>query len=459
MTLLTHLRRFATRHALWRPDTRVVAAVSGGADSVAMLFLLHELHSRGELRLESVAHLNHRIRADAEIDEMFCRDLATRLGIAFSSASIDVPSRARQRKESLEVAGRNARRTFLNDVRNATGADCIATAHTKDDQAETILLRLVRGAGSRGLAGIMPCRQGRIRPVLSVTRQRLRQYLTALGESWREDQTNTDLSNPRNRVRHELLPYLEREFNPAIRQALARAADTARADHAILARLTASAALTLIEHRDGTRMMNAADLRSLPEGLARRVVADAILAAGGRASYDEIAEVLEVAAGRSVAADLFRVRVEHFAGNVVLISSSSSSTAAPPREPFCLQLLVPGAVQTRDGWVVEAQAFERPQRRDPRPDVAQIDAAVVAGNLFVRRRRPGDRLRPVGLGGTKKLQDVLVDRKVTRRQRDAVPIVTDKQGRIVWVAGHVLGEDFRVTEGTKGVIILKLRRI
>jgi tRNA(Ile)-lysidine synthase len=338
-------------------------------------------------------------------------------------------------------------------------ADCIATAHTEDDQAETVLLRLIRGAGSRGLAAIAPGRQRRIRPVLAVARHELQQYLRARGESWREDPTNADLGIPRNRVRHELLPYLERHFNPAMRRALARAAGSTRADEAVLARLAASCSVALVERRQEGVVLDAADLLALPEGLARRVVIHALVVAGGGVSHEEVGRVLEVAGGHCAAADLSGVRVEHFDEKVVLLHSSGGSTAAPLRESFCLELSVPGEIQTPDGWIVEARAFAHPQRRDPRPDVAQIDAAAVAGGLLVRSRRPGDRLRPAGLGGSKKLQDVLVDRKVPRHQRDAVAIVTDMQGRIVWVAGQVLGDEFRVTEGTKAVIILKLRRI
>jgi tRNA(Ile)-lysidine synthase len=445
---------------MWSADTRVVAAISGGSDSVAMLLLLHELHTGGELRLQAIAHLNHQIRSDADADEAFCRSLAERLGVSCTSARVDVPALARTRKQSLELAGRIERHRFLDEVRHQAGAECIATAHTEDDQAETVLLRLTRGAGKRGLAAIAPRGHRRIRPVLCATRAELRRLLTDRGEAWRDDLTNIDLRHRRNRVRLELLPYLERHFNPSIRHALARLADIERADDELLARFAAAATPGLVTREDGRVVIDAAGVLALPEALARRVVIHALAVSGNAASHRDVQTVLDVAGDQMPAADLSPGRAEHFSGKVVLVSKTDGSAPAwSAGQPFCFELPVPGAIQTADGWQIEARSFDRPQRRDPHPDVAQIDAAAVSEGLLVRNRRPGDRLRPVGLGGSKKVQDVLVDRKVVRHERDSVPIVTDIQGRIVWVAGQVLSEAFRVTDDTKGVIILNLRRI
>ena len=438
MALLPRVRRFAHRHQMWRPDTRVVAAVSGGSDSVGMLLLLHELHHAKELTLDGVAHFNHQIRDEADIDELFCRELAERLGVRFSTARGDVPRLARVQKQSIEMAARTARRRFFDETLRSSGADVVATAHTQDDQAETVLLRLMRGSGARGNAGIAPRRGRRIRPVLCATRVDLRRELDSRGQPWREDASNADLVNLRNRVRHELIPYLEKHFNPAIGRALARAADVARAEDALLERLASAASVTIVERDRATVSVDADALRLLPEAMQRRVVRHALAHAQSRAaSHADVAAAM--------------ARMEHFDGKVVLVPRAT--------EPFSLVLPVPGEVRTSAGWVIEAKPGDHPQARPGTPDVAQIDAAVARGPLIVRNRRAGDRIRPVGLGGTKKLQDVLVDKKVARHERDEVPLVTDRDERIIWVAGHVLGEEFRVTERTKAVIILNLRRI
>jgi tRNA(Ile)-lysidine synthase len=459
VTPLARIRRFAALHDLWRPDTRVIAAVSGGSDSVAMLRLLHDLHLGGELRLDAVAHLNHRIRPDSDADEAFCAALAARLELPFASSAVDVPARARSMRQSLEVAGRTARREFFQHLRRTRGADRVATAHTEDDQAETLLLRLLRGAGQRGASAMAARRGRRVRPVLWATRAELRQELERRDQPWREDSTNTDLTNPRNRVRHEVIPYFERHFNPSVRRALVRFADAARADDALLAREAAVAAASLVLHDDlGRVRMDAGALLALPEGISRRVVQFAIRAAGNvEPDARDVATVLDIARGDRAAADIRGLHVEPFHEFVVLLPRG----AARAPEPFRFELSVPGEVELHDaGWILEASGpFGRPQPQPLTREVAHIDAASVGGGLVVRSRQAGDRMRPAGLGGTKKVQDILVDRKVRRQDRDTVPVVTDRRGRIVWLAGHVVGEEFRVTEGTKAVIILKLRRI
>ena len=462
MSILRRVSRFARRHELWRPGTRLIAAVSGGADSVALLVLLNELHLRGDLVLDAVAHVHHGIRGrDADQDEAFCRELAGRLDRPFVCAHVDVPALARLRRQSNEVAGREARRDFFDSVRRDRDADVVATAHTQDDQAETVLLRLVRGSGVRGLGGIAPARAGIVRPLLACTRGELRAELMARGQTWCEDATNADLSNPRNRVRLELLPYLEQHFNPSVRAGLARLADLARADEAALDRQAAAATLHLLQiDESGLARLNAAGVLSLPEALSGRIVQRVLeTLSAGASSAEDIAAILDVAANCRRAAELLGLRAEHSHGFVVL---TKKGLAAGPARPFRLNLPIPGSVLGPDaGWILEAEGpcARAALLQARQPNQVEIEAAEMGTSLIVRSRQPGDWVRPLGATGRKKVQDVFVDRKVARPERDRVPLVTDDRGRIVWVAGHVLGQDFRVTDSTKAVIILKLRRL
>ncbi len=322
------LRKFAERHNLWRRGTRVVAALSGGADSVALLLLLRDLHVGGELVLDCAAHLNHAIRgAESDGDEEFCRSLCDRLGVPLVTRRVDVPVSARHDRVSIEVAARRARHAFLSQVRESRGADVVATAHTEDDQAETVLLRIVRGAGGRGLAAIRPQRGHLIRPLLSITRDDLRRELAARGQDWREDVTNADLANPRNRVRHELLPYLQRYFNRSITQSLARLADMAGADESWIEALVDDQSGKVVRVEGGLVSLNVSGLRALPEGLARRVVRRALELAHPDSACDlkDADSVIAVAAGRAAAAEFSGLRVERFRDSAVLIKKAGES--------------------------------------------------------------------------------------------------------------------------------------
>src|SRR5438128_4466132 len=206
--MIQKVRDFVRRHDLIRSDTRVVGALSGGSDSVALAHILNELDSTGELRLTGFVHLNHQLRVAAADDERFCRELADALRRPIVVERADVRARARHERRSIEAAAHAARYESFDRARTSLNADVVALGHTRDDQAETFLLRLVRGAGPKGLASMHPRHGSFVRPLLSCRRHELRAYLAARSVSYVEDETNQDRSIPRNRVRAELLPLL-----------------------------------------------------------------------------------------------------------------------------------------------------------------------------------------------------------------------------------------------------------
>ena len=476
MRLDERVRRYAAQQLLWSAETRVIAAVSGGSDSVGLFVLLQQLAAAGACRLAGLAHLHHHIRgAAADADAQFCRELAARAGVPALIGDADVPALARQGGVSLEVAGRDARQRFYAEVLASEGAACVATAHTRDDQAETVLLRLVRGAGATGLSGMAPRRDHLLRPLLEVSRAELREYLGAAGESWREDVTNADCAIPRNRIRHHVLPEL-RAVNAQADLALARAANILRTDAAFLDGLAHEAAARVVRIEAGgaggageARAMkvtvDGAELAQLPLALARRVALRALETANPSRSYGlEEAEVLcEVAAG-GAGASLAGLDMERFGADVVLVSRARGTVRLKPdttsgAEPFELQLDIPGAVDAPHGrWTLSASGPVPRHEASIEAGQVMVDAGTVGRGLIVRPRRPGDRLHPLGAPGRKKVQDVFVDRKIPRDDRDREPIVTDEVGRIVWVAGQVLAAPFRVTPLTTTVVVLTLRR-
>jgi tRNA(Ile)-lysidine synthase len=264
-----------------KPGETVVVGLSGGPDSVALTDALASLRRRRGFRVVA-AHLDHGLRPGSAADAAFCAGLCERLGVELRSAAADVRSRARHERGGLEQAARRERYAFLRRVREEEKAAAIAVAHTRDDQAETLLLRLLRGAGATGLAGMRVRTGDVIRPLLGVSREDVIAHLRGRGLDWREDPSNADPAHRRNRVRHELLPYLEARFNPRIREALARTA-AVLADEAAHIRCEAEALLDQAARDDGDAVvLSRPALLAAPAAVARAAIRQALIGAGGQ---------------------------------------------------------------------------------------------------------------------------------------------------------------------------------
>ncbi len=468
MELSDRVLRTVRRHALLARGGRVLVAVSGGPDSVALAHLMQELQNAGELTLAGLAHFNHQLRGvDADEDEAFCRGAAAALGLPIEVGRADVRAAARAARRSIEDVARELRYAFFEEAATRLAADAIAVGHSLDDQAETFLLRLVRGSGSRGLAGILP-RAGRvIRPLLEVSRADLRQYAADRALAWRDDASNGDLSIPRNRVRHELIPYLEREFSPGISRVLAREAAIAREDEDRLQAEAIDFARSIVLRTTGGNIeVDAAALRSLHPALGARVARQALsaLGAGQFVGHDLIHRLLQLAdAPDGEAVDLPGQRAVRRGGLIVLGPPAPRVRRRHEWDgtTFRVPLSIPGEVTLdNQGWTVSAERVESFSGSGPaRAAEVAIAAEPLTLPLAIRSRRRGDRFRPLGLGHRKKLQDFLVDRKIPREIRDSLPLVVDGDDRIVWVVGESVAEDFRVTEPSRAVILLKARRL
>ena len=484
MLLINAVRQFVRRHNLFGPGTRVLAAVSGGSDSVALAHILRELDAAGELRLAGLVHFNHQLRAAAADDEQFVTGLAGSLGVPVLTDRGDVAAQARRERRSVEDAGRAARYAFFDRARSLAGADAVALGHTRDDQAETFLLRLTRGAGPRGLGGMYPRNGDIVRPVLACRRADLRQWLSTRRLSFLEDETNRDVGIPRNRVRAELLPLLETRFNPGIVDVLADEAELARETWQWMEAAAGDLAARLVrpigsQEAELVYEMDVAELTALPLALRRAVLWRTMShVAGARTiSYGHVDAAIRLT--DQVGDDRLDVpgqRLERVGSRLVLRGRSADRVGRPvAKEPnlFRYPLSIPGEVALPEaGCLVSAEALAADTSSDHASaavrnggpgavgsDVALVRRDLFAGSLAVRNRRPGDRFRPIGLDGRKKLQDFFVDRKVARARRDAVPIVVDEMDRIVWVAGYGIDEAFRVTDPAQAVLILKLKAL
>ena len=449
------------------PNDRLVVALSGGPDSVALTWILHALVPDAGFTLAGLAHVNHQLRgAASDEDEAFCRALAARLDLPVAVTRVDVAARARTRRVSIEVAAREARYAAFDDARSRFGATIVVTGHTMDDQAETVLLRLLRGAGTRGLSGIRVRRGPFARPLLEVRRADVRAYLDARGEPWRDDRSNADVAIPRNRVRHELMPVVA-AMAPGAVAALARLAALAEDDETYLeeAAIKNRPALVLLEE-GGCVDVDASALSLLPPALSRRFIrrVAADVAPGVTWSARHLEAVSRLAATDKPGGhlDLPGVSVDRQADVLTFRPATARGSSAPVEPKWPLRSLdVPGSVTVPEAGLTIVSRTASPVSSSEWDGLGAAGTALQASSvrlpLSVRNRRAGDRFRPLGAPGRRKLQDVFVDRKVPRSERDRVPVVVDADDRIVWVAGVSLAHDCRVTAPSDGVLILEKR--
>jgi tRNA(Ile)-lysidine synthase len=453
---------YIRKHALMRPGDRVGAAVSGGADSVALLRLL--LDARAELGIVlSVVHFNHKIRgADSDSDEQFVRSFARGFDLEFHSASDDTPAYARTHKLSLEAAARKLRYAFFGRLIAASTVHCVATAHTRDDQAETVLLRFLRGSGTRGLAGVHPelrsANGSVVRPLLEVTHAELRLYLEAHSQPWREDASNRDLSYARNRVRHEVLPAL-RQLNPNLEATLSDTAEIARGEEQyweeqIRRLLPALMAESAIDSRQSAMSLPA--LQAQPLALQRRLLRALAEKHGLKLEFRHVEQILSLAGARSPLSTQLELphgweAVRH---KQELWFRRRCQTEKEPRE-YDRPLAVPGAVEVAARTIRAALVNQANERRsDTRATRVLLDPALAKGDLRVRNWRAGDRYWPAHTRQPRKLKELLQARHIPREQKPFWPVVVSGE-EIVWVPGFAPPEHFRVREAASEALLLE----
>jgi tRNA(Ile)-lysidine synthase len=449
-------------HDLIPAGCHVVAGVSGGADSVALLYALHHLRPRLSFSLTAV-HVHHGLRgAEADADAEFVQLLAWRLGVPCVVEKVPVSALARRGKISLEMAGRAARYACFARLARALGADRVATAHHADDQVETLLLRLLRGTGLQGLGG-MACETTInglriIRPMLHVRHADAIAFLRAHGLAWREDASNTDVALLRNRVRRDVLPMLEAHFGAAVRANMVRTAQALRDDQAWLDQLAEKWRRTVIGAAGEVREL---PLKRMPAAARRRILVAWLMERGVPAERLDFAGWTRVETWLAGDAPRLSLPGARLLTRERGVLSLAVATAVPaPAAEF--QVTVPG-VGRDDAWGVELRAsmsrgFVRAP--EPRPGPGSFTAFLAAAfvndaPLVVRTRRAGDRIRPLGLRGTIKVQDVLVDLKVPRALRDQLPLVTCRD-EVVWLPGYRLAHAARVPRAQSPIVRLDL---
>ena len=457
--LVAEVQRFIDTHELLHRGAKVMVSVSGGADSMALLSVLCQLQPTYRLTL-TVAHVNHQLRSEeATRDALFVERHADKLGLPFHKMGVDVKVLKRRTGLSPQHAARQLRHDALRSLSRSLAATHIALGHTADDQAETLLMRLLRGGGPAGLAGIPAKRMPFIRPLLGVHRDSILEYLRSTGVPWVEDSSNANRSYLRNRVRLDLMPTL-REYHPHITQRLHHVADMLRADNDVLEQQTEALASQVLSREVGNAMFSIrrAPFSAAPVAMQRRLLRyaiDQLPLSGDRAGFRDVEALLRfVVCGGNVGRRLTLAGqlMAELCNDVVLLWQ----TRALPPTSLSVVLPVPGTLTLRGlASTLTARTVARRQDGQGRAEsrVALLDFDAATSPLSLRFPRPGDRFHPLGAAGSQKLQDFFVNRKVPRAMRPHVPLVLAGP-EILWVVGYRIAEPFKVRPETRRVLEL-----
>ena len=451
------------RYSMMKSGEKVLVAVSGGPDSVALLYALWSLRDELGITLH-VAHLNHSFRGEAsDKDAEYVRELAANIGVPCTVEKIDVPEIQKTLRLSAEEAARLVRYEFLERVATDVHADKIALGHTADDQTETVLLNLLRGTGIDGLSGMPPVRGKIIRPLIDVRRSEVEEYIKQYDLHPRIDETNLLPTYTRNKVRLELLPLLRNEYNPEIDTAILRLSELAREDSAYINE-EAEEALhqSLISQENGSLTLDPKKMQSLPLAIRRRVIRLAVKAVRGDMSdvgfihVEELLRLLDV--GKDFKYELpGGTFVQRKRGTLNFLSDK-------PRDIpiiYSHELKIPGETHVPEIQLsVNAEVGTEPVEY-MRPSESMeivLDFGRIVGKLKVRNWEPGDRIRPLGMQGSKKIQDVFVDNKIPREARSRVPLIVDDE-KIIWVVGLTISDFAKVTGDTQEYLRLTVERM
>lgn len=437
-------------------------AVSGGPDSVALLHALYALKPSLPISSLIVVHYDHGLRGeDSSADRRFVEELAAGLGCAVVVGAGDVRRVQRDHRISLEMAARLCRRAFYLEAMRGQNIRRLALGHTADDQAEEVLLRLCRGTGPGGLRGMRAeTAEGFVRPLLWASRAEILDYLKEKGRPFREDATNREGFCQRNRLRHEVMPLLEKIFHPRVRRVLCRHADLAAEDEDFWDRQVDGAwgRVAIVEQSDQV-VLDASEMKALPGALSSRVFLRALqkidFPSGIFAVHVKALERLlhRAPSGRELTLPA-GLRALREGSRIVLTRRGEEAPTEESREmpgPGCY-----GLPRFQAELTIHETRFHADMIGDRDPWTVVLDAEAVLWPLKVRTFQPGDRFRPLGGPGSKKLQDFFTDAKVPRTARRRVPLVCDRE-KICWVVGYRLDDRVKVTDRTRATLKMRWR--
>lgn len=456
------VKKTINKYHMLESRDRVIVGVSGGPDSMALLYVLNQIKKRYNVALK-VAHLNHGFRGEeAQREAQFVEGIAKKLWLPFELKSFNVPSYKKTSSLSSQEAARVIRYQFLEDVREQFKASKIALGHNANDQAETLMMWLLRGSGLRGLSGIPPVREGVIiRPLIETTREEIEAFIKEKGIPYVIDSSNQQDHYLRNRLRHELFPLLRKHYNPQLVKSLVKTASILRAEDEYLERIAkASLKKVIVSQEKESVIVDSKGLLALPLAIQLRCLRRALEKVKGdlrRISYTHLYDIINIFSQdepHKVLKLPEGIRVERSYHHLIVKHQQS----APP--PFHYYFnYIPDEVRIKE--IGKEMKFETLEGGDnliqkENPHRAYLDRGKVIMPLTIRNARPGDRFQPLGMKGEKKIKDFLIDEKVPLAERKRVPILLfgDVLG---WVGGMRINHRLRVTRGTRKILKIEIK--
>ena len=468
--LILKIKKTIVDHKMVEPGDCVLLGVSGGPDSVTLLRGLFELKDEMGIEL-AIAHLNHCARgAESDRDAQFVKDLGESLQIRTFIEAMDVAEHRRETKSSFQETARHLRQEFFQRTMSQWGANKMALGHTSDDQAETVLINLFRGSGLKGVSGMNPVRHPYIRPLFYCSRSEVIDFLNIRKISYCKDSSNEKTDYLRNQIRMELIPFLQKKYNPKIVETLFESSEIFRVDNDYLKTLEDHEFERVVSRSEKgeTLNVNIEYFTTLPLSLKRRLVRKGVQSIKGdlrRISFFHIQEILnlfqQTQKGKRI--DLPDNIQALCLGDSVEFkripeSDSSILTGEGKTTGWMRPLNIPGETEIeKAGLTLKAEIIDPTETRfiSGQDNQAFLDFDRTGGNIMIRFFQTGDRLAPLGMKGTKKLKSIFIDEKVPQENRSKVPILTTGDNDIIWVYGTRIAQAYRVTSDTSKVLFIK----
>lgn len=451
------LINFINEKSLINKGDGIVVGLSGGPDSVCLLNLLVSIREEYNLKL-AAAHINHMLRGnEADEDENYCLNLCKKLNVDFYSSRVDINKYSIENGISSETAGREVRYAFFNEIMNKKAFNKIATAHNANDQAETIIMRMMRGTGLEGLCGIPVIREERyIRPILFMKREEVEKYCEEIMANPRIDESNLERVYSRNKVRLDILPYMKEHFNQDIIEAINRMGMLLQEDNKyILSKVEEIYNERCVLEKGSILIMK--EVFSLDNSLKKRIIRKAIREVCGN-NYDvemkHIEDVIELAlnkSGKQIDLPNGLIAVNEYA-NIRIRTREEVSLIRNSELSLSKEEVLHNRIKFNN-YIIEFEVIDNEKNIEYSSNslIKYFDFDKINGNIVIRYRKNGDKIIPLGLNGSKKVKDIFIDMKIPKEKRDHIPIL-EFDGNIAWIIGVKLSDKYKIDSNTRKII-------